>query len=201
MEKIDASIVIIDDQIQTDRPLVVKLQQRFKDVKVFNKPKEGLDFIEENLEKKLIVILDIKFPEAQLDGHSVLEKINKKTELTPVILWSAVDEKDETFSDFINNKAYAFLKQTTPTTDIVDKVVEAYEAQNSNIASAIEEYLTTRLKFDGDKDHIITLSDGKKYTLEQLLDEVRTQTPFGRQFSKDLNILTIDLLLRGKKKL
>lgn len=201
MDKMKVTVLLIDDLVDKEGPLVVKLRQSFENVFVFDKPKNGLEYIEKNLNEKLIVILDIKFPESEFDGHSMLDKIRSISSLIPVILWSAVDEKDEIFSDFINNKAFAFLKQTTSANDIVNKVKEAYEYLNSNIASAIEEWIKKREKFESDKPYIITLSDGKQYTLQQILEEVRKQSSFGQQFSKDLNILTIDLLLRNKKKL
>lgn len=201
MDKLKVTVLLIDDLVDNNGPLVVKIRQAFEDVLVFDKPKEGLDYIVNNLDKKIVVILDIKFPESELDGHSILNKIRELSTLIPVILWSAVDEKDETFSDFINNNAFAFLKQTTPINDIINKVKEAFDFLNSNIASAIEEWIQKKEKFEIDKPYIITLSDGKQYTLQQILEEVRKQSTFGKQFSKDLNILTIDLLLRNKKKL
>ena len=44
-------------------------------------------------------------------------------------------------------------------------------------------------------------SSGESYTLEEVLKEIRLQTDFGKEITKNINKLTIDLLMRNKEKL
>lgn len=52
-------IVIIDDNLLVDDPLIIQLQIHDFIVNLFHDPREGLDFIFNNLSKKLIIVLDI----------------------------------------------------------------------------------------------------------------------------------------------
>lgn len=48
---------------------------------------------------------------------------------------------------------------------------------------------------------ILIQANGKQYTLNEILYEVRMQTETGQKLEKDLIMLTIDLLLRNKENL
>lgn len=142
------------------------------------------------------------FKSKQPNGHKILQEIRKKTHLIPVILWSAVNETEETFSDFINNQAFAFVKQDASYTPLLKKVKEADEYLNSHVEGMIEEWIEIRKRLQkfNNQPYLIE-AGGRSYTLEELLQEIRQQTPVGQRFIKDLHMLTLDLLLRNKEKL
>ena len=55
---------------------------------------------------------------------------------------------------------------------------------------------------DEDKNIPIYISsDGNSFSLNEILHEIRTQSEIGKSFSRKLNELTIDLLLRKKENL
>jgi hypothetical protein len=47
----------------------------------------------------------------------------------------------------------------------------------------------------------IATSDGKSYTLNEILDEIRHETTVGKEFTNNLLKLTVDLVSRNKEKL
>ena len=195
-------IVIIDDnQKLKDDALVWELKDKFgaENVEFTSAPATGLEYVKSNLDSNLIVLLDIQFPANEIDGHKLLTEIKKISQLIPVILWSGINEDKETFSDFINNHAFGFISKTATTQEamsIIDNAVLFFE---TNVDNAIEDWI---IKNPADKDKpVYFTSDGKSYSLNKILSEIRNQTTDGKEFAKKFNALTIDLLLRSKERL
>lgn len=195
-------VLIIDDNPKLkDDSLVWELQDRFgeENVTFISEPIEGLEYLKNNLENNVIVLLDIQFPASELDGHKLLLQIKNLSQLIPVILWSGISEDKEIFSDFINNHALGFISKTATTEEamtIIDKALLFFE---TNVDNAIEDWI---IHSPQDKDKPVYLtSDGKAYSLNDILHQIRNQTFDGKEFVKKFNALTIDLLLRNKEKL
>lgn len=203
MEKLNSTIVIIDDDNglkESNIGLFLELEMNFDSVKLFKNKEDGLEYIEKNLEKRIIVLLDLCFPHGTPDGHSILESIRKTSFLIPVLIWSAIDEDKETFSDLINNKSYAFLNKDASIKEIITKLKEAYNNANKDISIALEDWIQSHPDSQKEKPYMIT-AEGKQLSLNQILREVRLQTEIGKDFSKNLLKLTIDLLVRNKESL
>lgn len=197
----EVTFVVIDDTISIkDHSLLDTLEDKGFKVSFFLKPEDGLDFITNNLELNMIVLLDIQFSGTDKEnGHSILKKINEKSELIPVILWSGINETEERFSDFINNNAFGFISKSSSIQEALILINKALNFLKTSLDNIIEDWIIAK---DGDKDKpIYVTSDGHSYTLNDILAEIRLQTNVGKDFSKKLNSLTIDLLLRNKEKL
>ena len=197
------SILIIDDdgpRLSND-PVVWELQDKYgaDAVRIFEKPNEALDHIITNIGSNFIVLLDIDFPTEPMNGHQILEGIRRHSELIPVILWSGIDETGEKFSDLINNRAFGFLSKASTSEQILALVEKARTFYESSLDNAIEDWIENRPE-DKDKP-VFFSSDGQAYSLNQILEEIRMQTEVGRLFSRRLNELSIDLLLRNKRKI
>lgn len=196
------TILIIDDnqKIKEDA-LFWELEDRYgaENVSFISNPTQALKFISDNLERNIIVLLDIQFPENEMDGHKLLAEIRNLSQLIPVILWSGINETKETFSDFINNHAFGFLSKTATSAEIMVLIDKAEEYFNTNLDNTIEDWI---IKKEEDKDKpVYFTADGKSYSLNQILLEIRKQSEIGKSFGRKLNELTIDLLLRNKKNL
>ena len=197
----EITIVIIENDIAKykEDSLIWTLQDKFAEVQFFEKPNDGLAYIKENLDKNMIVLLDIDFPANEKSGHIVLQEINKMSKLIPVILWSGVDENDEPFIDFINNHAFGFLSKTTSIEEAMIIIESAVLHLQNSLDNTIEDWI---LNNPEDKDKpIYATTNGQSLSLNQILHEIRTQTAVGKDFSRKLNSLTIDLLLRKKENL
>jgi hypothetical protein len=119
--------------------------------------------------------------------------------LIPVILWSGINQTEEEFGDFINNHAYGFLSKDSTLEESIEMVDKAYLKLETSLDNTIEDWI---IENEEDKDKPIYIStDGKSYSLNDILREIRAQTEIGKEFAVKLNALTIDLLLRGKKEL
>lgn len=196
-------LLIIDDDVQKikDGALIWELEPIFGNDNIIfiESPAEALTFIKNNLDKNIIVLLDIQFPDKQMDGHQILSEIRKLSELIPVILWSAVSEDKEVFSDFINNNAFGFLSKSATSEEILMMIDKAENYFKTSLDNTIEDWI---IQSEEDKDKpVYFTADGNAYTLNQILYELRMQTDIGKSFGRKLNELTIDLLLRKKENL
>jgi DNA-binding NtrC family response regulator len=191
-------IVVIDDEISQDSPLAFELKQKYgqTNVHLFVDSQEGLKFLLNNLEKRLIVLLDIRMPEK--DGRIILQELRKKTELIPVIIWSAYNGKDYDFTDFVKNHAFDIIPKGYNPDEIIAVVDRAILATSTNIDASLEEWLE---KQDNKDDIMLVTKSGNTYTANQLINEVRQQTAEGKRLVNNINALTINLLFRGKEKI
>ena len=203
MEKLNATIVIIDDDKSLHDPdsgLMLELDMNFESICFFYKQDDGLKFIKENLNRRIIVLLDLGFPSGTPNGHAILESIRGISFLIPVLIWSGVDEDKENFADLINNRAYAFLNKNASSDEIITKLQEAYNDVNNDISIALEEWIQSHSEEQKEKPYMIT-AEGKQLSLNEILNEIRSQSNIGINFSKNLSKLTIDLLARNKESL
>lgn len=198
MDISDYSILIIDDDFSKDDPLVIKLRSIYKEVLVLQ-PEKALAFIKENLNQPIIVLLDVSMPH-HLDGHQVLEKIRETTYLIPVIIFTAIQEEQETFSDFINNKASGFISKDASSKDILDLINRVAIESQYQIDNALEDWIEKQPEDSANKPFLLA-PDGNTYSLNQLLSEIRLQTKLGKSMSDKILKLSFDLLSRGKKKI
>ena len=197
----EVTFVVIDDNKNIEEhSLLFSIEDKYNNVKFFDNPLEGLNFIKNNLDINLIVLLDIQFSKNDKEnGHTLLEEIYKSSALIPVILWSGINQTEEEFSDFINNHAYGFLSKDSTLEESMQMIDKAYLHLKSSLDNTIEDWI---IENEEDKDKPIYVStDGKSYSLNDILKEIRSQTEIGKEFAIKLNALTIDLLLRGKKEL
>jgi DNA-binding NtrC family response regulator len=193
------TFVIIDDNEEIrEHALLFTLEDKYQNVNFFSNPNEGLQYIKDNLDINLIVLLDIEFSDNdKKNGHILLEEIYNA--LIPVILWSGINETKEEFSDFINNQAFGFLSKTSTIEESMIIIDKAYNHLKSSLDNTIEDWIISN---ETDKEKPIYLTaDGETYSLNDILKEIRLQTPIGKEFSSKLNALTIDLLLRKKENL
>ncbi|WKL47033.1 response regulator [Flavobacterium pectinovorum] len=197
----EVTFVVIDDTISIkEHPLLYTLEDKYKNVEFFLKPEDGLNFITSHLELNMIVLLDIQFSATDIEnGHSILKKISDRSELIPVILWSGINETEESFSDFINNNAFGFISKDATIQESFILIDKALTFLKTNLDNIIEDWIIQK---DEDKNvPIYMTSNGKEFSLNDILKEIRTQSEIGKDFSRKLNSLTIDLLLRKKENL
>jgi DNA-binding NtrC family response regulator len=199
MSKSEMQILIIDDSLDDDDAIIAELSKKYESIVLRSTPEEGISYVEKNLDHDLIVILDIDFGGLKLNGHDVLNQIRKKSFLIPVIIWSSINEEKSTFSDLINNKAFAFVKRADTSKLFVE--IEKAEAHIQNsLVGAIEDWISSHKEEDLEKPFLV-LGNGKSLSLKQILIEIRMETELGRTIRKNLMKLTIDLLMRGKENL
>lgn len=199
--KRDSIVVFIDDDLDYQKgPIIPAIEKQFIHVKFFSDSFKAIEFISKHIGNRLIVLLDIKFPQNEPNGHQVLEKIRKLSFLIPVIIFSALPEDQEPFRDFIENQIFSFLPKTSTNKSIVETLIRADDSSRNNVSGALEEWINAHPEEAQRKEHIIR-AGGKKLSLKELLLEVRQQSGIGTEFSQRLTRLTIDLISRNKESL
>ncbi len=196
-------IVIIDDDLKLkEDPLVWSLMDKYGEENVIfiNSSQEGIDYISNNLEKNIIIILDYEFSVNEKKGNQVFEEIKNITKLIPIIFFTGISKiESEVYRDLINNHAFGIVNKMSTSEELLKVVSDAELFFKSSLDNAIEDWIIEK---DEDKNKpIFITSEGKSYTLNEILFEIRTQSDVGKSFSRKLNELTIDLLLRKKENL
>jgi len=189
-------VLIIDDNFEKEDPLIFELKEEFQDVFVFE-PEKALNYIAKNLSRPIIILLDINMPH-HLDGHRTLEEIRKMSFNIPVILFSAIDEREETFSDFINRKVVGFIRKSESSENIVEKLKQIAADFDFQFDYAIENWLERQPDEMKTKPFLKT-SDGKILSYNDMLKEIRMDTEIGKKMLLDLRKLSIDLFSENQK--
>ena len=202
MSKKKATILVIeDDRTQQNNAFVLEVKIAFENIIFKETANDALSFVKENLKTKIIILLDLAFPANQMQGIKFLEELRNLSKLIPVIVWSGKDSiADTEYQKMINDSAFAFLSKSASSDEIIKTLCEADDYLNSHIDTAIESWLEKHSEEEKNKT-FLTSADGQKYSMNDLLKEIRTQTPFGQSISLDINKLTLDLLFRNKEKI
>ena len=202
MSKRKVTILVVEDDrnLQTD-PFVVEVKTEFENIIFKEKTDDALSFVKENLNTKIIILLDLAFPANQMQGIKFLEELRNLSKLIPVIVWSGKDSiADTEYQKMINEKSFAFLSKSASSEEIINTLCEADDNLNSQIDTAVELWLEKHSEEEKNKP-FLTTADGHSYSMNDLLREIRMQTQFGQSIALDINKLTLDLLFRNKEKL
>lgn len=198
-------ILIIDDLLLENAPLVVDLKEKYGDENIirFKQSKEGLDYVKANLYQKMIIILDWEFGKGEMQGIDVFNEIRKKTSLIYIIVNTAKSFSDISNLDLknlINNDAMAIVDKTDGYKTTLKFVDEAVHQLDSRLDSVLEQWVNRHSEDERIKPFIASRS-GQVYSLNDLLKEIRHKTDLGKDMEKKMIYLTIDLLARGKEKI
>lgn len=191
MEKSKTKVYIIDDELKSNHPIRVKLEQVFSEVKLFQKASDAIAAIKESLGSKIILLLDLKLSGGE-SGYKTLYSLRNFSYQIPVIIWTAIDEKTSEFFSLINLKTYAIRYKDESNEKMVELVKQADADITYSLSNALERWILAQ---PGNHDDIFAVSTGgESYSLNQMLDEVRKDTPKGKEFTQDLVNLTIELM-------
>jgi len=202
MAKRKATILVIeDDRTQQSNAFVLEVQLEFENIVFKETANDALTFVKENLETKIVILLDLAFPANQMQGIEFLEELRSMSKLIPVIVWSGKDSiADTEYQKMINDTTFAFLSKSASSEEIVKTLCNADDYLNSQIDTAVESWLEKHS--EEEKNQIFLKSaDGKQYSMNDLLKHIRQQTQFGQSIALDINKLTLDLLFRNKETL
>jgi len=205
MESYPLKIVVIHDGlIPKIDPLLVELGNKFGEESVihFENSNKGLEYVLDNLNQKMVVLLDINFSHGELSGIQVFEDIKKRTALVYVIMITARSLNEISHPDLItmiNHDAMA-IENVFNYPKIIELVEKAAHKMETRVDSALEQWINSHSEADRERPYLTTRT-GKVYTLTQILDEIRLQTPYGQEMEGNILMLAIDLLARGKKEI
>lgn len=201
-------IVIIHDDLKESHPAILYLQTNFLSIEWFKSTEKGVEYIQRNLNKNIIVLLDYDFRRGK-NGDWALNEIREASELIPVILFTD-DYPTTKFKKFINLKTLAFIRKSDfegselrleEAKQKIHSFIQAAKNQwNGNIIGILESWIDIRQKDRRKKDYTI-LIESTHYSLEELIKEVRENSDLGKYFSRKLNELTVQQLIRKNIKI
>ncbi|MDO8367308.1 MAG: hypothetical protein Q7T20_10950 [Saprospiraceae bacterium] len=197
-------IIIIDDNFRSNDPLMVDLQEKYGDsnVQIFRRPNEGIKYVLDHLSSKIVVLLDMDLGTSEKRGDAVFAEIQEKTLLVTVIIMSAKLQSlsNEELRGFINNHAFSAIDSNASVKTNLPIINKAVNQLSLRVDCALEEWILRHSPEDRDKPYL-TLIGGEKYSLNQILAEIRKNTELGLSLQKKILNLTVELLARQKEKL
>ena len=202
----DFKIVFIDDNMSEKEPFVQNIRKHYKDADskhLFKNPDKRLEFVLENLNSKMIVIIDWNFSGHHKKGIDLLKEIRKKTSLLYIVIMSAnqlrTDIPLDSIIEMMNEENFFYLDRSNDDFESVISIIDRVRSQwNTKFDCVLEQWLL-RHPEDNGKEAFSEVSTGKKFTWADILVELRQQTPIGKSFEQKLNEYYIYQLNRSKK--
>lgn len=194
MKKIDAIIVCIDDDIKIlGDAFFDDIEDDVNEIKKFAKPSAGLEYIQKNIDKKMIVILDWKFGQGMKQGSEVLNDISAISQLVPVIICTGQDINAEEANKMFEGNAFSCLPKTATLDQMSAAVESAYDRIKNDIRTVMEEWILMQSEERRKKPYVRTA--GKDYSLNDILMSIRKQDDFGKETTKGILSLATELFL------
>lgn len=195
-------LVFIDDNMNegAENPFVRSIGKFNKDAElaVFTDPIQGLSYVLDNLNCRMIVFVDCKFDGYSLQGIQVLQEIRKVTSLLYIVMMSANALNQIAGLDIINmiNQDYiSFFDRNNGTIkDACELINNIKNLWTVRLDCALEDWLC---RHPEDMDNIaFKEADGKVYIWKDILSEIRLQTPVGRSMEK----MVVDFFIYSTQK-
>lgn len=190
------NVVFIDDNMKKGlkEPFVLSIMKLRPQIEasVFVDPEEGLKFVLDNMNSRMIVFVDCRFDGYGLQGINLLKQIREKTSLLYIVMMSANNLSQIASVDLvemINQDFIWFLDRNNSTFHdacaLIDTIATLWD---SRFDCVLEQWL---IRHQEDKDKVVFNQNNNAYTWEQLLSEVRLQTEVGKDFERIMNQYSI----------
>lgn len=200
------TIVFIDDNLREKEPFVQNIRKHYTDadyIRIFQNPDDGLKYVLDNLSNKMIVFIDWNFGGNQKTGIDLLKEIREKTSLLYIVMMSANQLRTniplESIIEMMNEENFFYLDRSNSDFNSVFTIIDKIKTQWSTKFDCVLEQWLIRHPEDNNKEAFSEASTGKTYTWEDILAELRKQTPIGKSFEKKLNDYYIYQLKHSKK--
>lgn len=196
-------IVIIHDDWDENYPLIISLKEKYgeENVVFIKNSQAGIDYIVQTPTRKTIVILDYKFKTGEPTGGEVFKKIREKSALIYVIIVTKNQPRDidpNDFVEFVNSHAIAIADSNKDYTHTLDLVATALKHLSYRADIILEEWILEKNEEERNKPYMATYN-GKIYSLNEILQNIRQQTRFGEEFTNNVLGLAIDLVMKKQK--
>lgn len=185
-------LVFIDDHMRegVNDPFVRPIKKLKKDaeISVFTDPAEGLRYVMDNLDSRMLVFIDRKFDEYPLQGLNILKEIRNKTSLLYIVMMSVSPLKEmpeEELQEMINEDYISFFNRNNGTITEACGIIEKVEnIWRSRFDCVLERWLIRHSK---DANKVAYTTAGHTYTWKEILAELRLQTPAGKTMEQMVN--------------
>ena len=185
-------VVFIDDNLKKGlkEPFVLSIK-KFRhqiEASVFVDPAQGLQYVLDNMNSRMIVFVDCRFDGYGLQGINLLKQIREKTSLLYIVMMSANNLNQIAgieLVEMINQDYIWFLDRNNSTIQDACNLLDTIAALwDSRFDCVLEQWL---IRHQEDKEKVVYQKDRNTYSWEQLLTEVRLRTDVGRDFERLMN--------------
>ncbi|MCU0468630.1 MAG: hypothetical protein MUF58_08515 [Arcicella sp.] len=198
-------ITIDDDSRFKERPLFEELVELYGEDNVIwqETPEEGLDYINANLTKRTVVILDYDFGTKKANGLTWLKPLQEKSSLIYIILYTSheidiIDRKE--LKDCVNNHLMALVDKTDGYERAIQEVEKAINSMNNRVDCILEEWILRHEFFTREKPYMKD-ENGDLLSMNDVLNNIRQDTDLGRKMSSNIISTAISLLQKDIDKL
>ena len=195
----NVTIVYIDDdkKMQEDA-FLDDISDDVNEILYFEKSSEGLSYINENIDKNIIVILDWKFNTSLQQGDDVLKDIDGISVLVPVIVFTGASIDATETNKMFRDNAFSCVPKDASTTTLTNAIRSAYDRIQNDIRYIMEKWI---LKQSEEKRNRPYMKSGDKvYTLNDILTSIRKQDEFGKETTRGILSLATELFTNNMRK-
>lgn len=195
----NVTIVYIDDdkKMQEDA-FLDDISDDVNEILYFEKSSEGLSYINENIDKNIIVILDWKFNSSLQQGDDVLKDIDGISVLVPVIVFTGASIDATETNKMFRDNAFSCVPKDASTTTLTNAIRSAYDRIQNDIRYIMEKWI---LKQSEEKRNRPYMKSGDKiYTLNDILTSIRKQDEFGKETTRGILSLATELFTNNMRK-
>lgn len=197
-QKKDVTIVYIDDDVKMkDDAFLDDISDEVDGILYFEKPLEGLQYVKDNIDKNIVVLLDWKFNSSSFQGEDFLKDIDNISVLVPVIVFTGASIDASEANKMFKGKAFSCVSKDSTTDELRSAIINAYDRIQNDIRSVMEKWILKQSEEKRNKPYM--RSGDKVYTLNDILDSIRRQDEFGKETTQGILSLATELFTNNMR--
>lgn len=197
-QKKDVTIVYIDDDVKMkDDAFLDDISDEVDGIQYFEKPLEGLQYVKDNIDKNIVVLLDWKFNSSSFQGEDFLKDIDNISVLVPVIVFTGASIDASEANKMFKGKAFSCVSKDSTTDELRSAIINAYDRIQNDIRSVMEKWILKQSEEKRNKPYM--RSGDKIYTLNDILNSIRRQDEFGKETTQGILSLATELFTNNMR--
>lgn len=197
-QKKDVTIVYIDDDVKMkDDAFLDDIADEVEGIQYFEKPLEGLQYVKDNIDKNIVVLLDWKFNSSSFQGEDFLKDIDNISVLVPVIVFTGASIDASEANKMFKGKAFSCVSKDSTTDELRSAIINAYDRIQNDIRSVMEKWILKQSEEKRNKPYM--RSGDKIYTLNDILNSIRRQDEFGKETTQGILSLATELFTNNMR--
>lgn len=197
-EKMKITIVYIDDdEKMKDDAFLDDIKDEVDDILYFEKPSDGLSYVQNNIDKDIVVILDWKFNSSSIQGDEILKDIDNISVLVPVIVFTGASIDASEANKMFKGNAFSCVPKDASTETLVNAIRGAYDRIQNDIRFVMEKWILKQSEEKRNKPYM--RSGDEVYTLNDILASIRKQDEFGKETTRGILTLATELFTNNMR--
>lgn len=197
-QKKDVTIVYIDDDVKMKNDAFLDdIADEVEGIQYFEKPLDGLQYVKDNIDKNIVVLLDWKFNSSSFQGEDFLKDIDNISVLVPVIVFTGASIDASEANKMFKGKAFSCVSKDSTTDELRSAIINAYDRIQNDIRSVMEKWILKQSEEKRNKPYM--RSGDKIYTLNDILNSIRRQDEFGKETTQGILSLATELFTNNMR--